>query len=208
MTRCPHCASRMQRLLTRCPSCRLLHRGLASLPINMVHWYAQVLVKYAVFSGRACGRELWSFVAINTAVLCLLDNGCRQGMFAPAIWHFTLLFLLPPFVTVIIRRAHDFNLRAWWLLMWPLTAVLLLIGSVYLESVVFPLPDDVDPEMLEDSFCVFPVITVILLWPLLLLLFIALLCLPGMWGANRFGPDPRQAFNALTTHDNASTPRK
>lgn len=207
MPRCPHCTSRLQLLLTQCPTCRPQHRGLASLAINFIRWYAQAFAKYAVFNGRASGQEFWSFVIINMAMLYALVYWGPTGQLSFYINETYVCFLLVPTLSVLVRRTHDINLRAGWLLIWPLTAMLLLIGSFYLENFFFPLPDDVDPEMLDEPFCVFPLITIMFILPLLLLLFIVQQCLPGMCGKNRFGPDPRQAFNIPATYDNASTSR-
>ena len=82
-----------------------------------MHWYLDVLQKYAVFSGRASRTEYWMFVLINAVigfVLSLIDlaifgtDGILSGIYGLAV--------LLPSIGVSIRRLHDTNRTGWWLL--------------------------------------------------------------------------------------------
>ena len=178
---------------------------MATLPIILFRWYAQALVKYAVFSGRAGYREFWSFVIVTLVTLYALDSwGSSASPWCHAYSAY-MCFLLMPSLSITVRRAHDINLRAWWLLLWIVVPLLLFIGSCYLENFMFPVPYDEDPEMIDEPFCVLPLLVIFVVWPLLFIMLIGVLCLPGTKGTNRFGPAPREA-GASPKDDNASTP--
>lgn len=79
-----------------------------------MHWYLDVLKKYAVFHSRARRQEFWMFVLINwiiTLVLSVIEralhlttatgNGPLTGLYSLAV--------LLPAVGVTIRRLHDTN---------------------------------------------------------------------------------------------------
>jgi uncharacterized membrane protein YhaH (DUF805 family) len=97
--------------------------------------FFDVLKKYAVFSGRASRSEYWwytLFYVIVLVVLAIVDVvtglfhaesgfGLLSGLFSIA----TLL----PTVAVTVRRLHDTDRSAWWLLLFlvPLVGLLLLV---------------------------------------------------------------------------------
>ena len=106
-----------------------------------MNWYIEVLKKYAVFSGRARRKEYWFFVLFNiiiSIVLAVIDGvtgtfneeagmGLLGGIYALAI--------LIPGIAVSIRRLHDTDRSAWWLLI----GLIPLIGAIVL--VVFMVQD-------------------------------------------------------------------
>jgi|TARA_B110000483_G_scaffold99953_1_gene122669 uncharacterized membrane protein YhaH (DUF805 family) len=88
-----------------------------------MNWYLDVLkTKCATFSGRAQRKEYWYFVLFNlivSAVLVGIDTqvgalnantglGVLSGIYCLAV--------LIPGLAVCIRRLHDTNRSAWWLL--------------------------------------------------------------------------------------------
>jgi uncharacterized membrane protein YhaH (DUF805 family) len=77
-----------------------------------MHWYLDVLKKYAVFDGRASREEFWMYVLFTFIILVVLSlinhNGLLMGIYSLA----TLL----PSLGVEIRRLHDTNRTGWWLL--------------------------------------------------------------------------------------------
>jgi len=83
-----------------------------------MHWYGEVLQKYAVFNGRARRSEFWWFTLINAivgAALGLIDTvifgvnyGILSGLYGLAV--------LIPTIAVAVRRLHDTNRSGWWLL--------------------------------------------------------------------------------------------
>ena len=102
-----------------------------------MHWYLGVWKKYAVFSGRARRKEYWFFTlfhVIASICLILIDNiigtydpyieiigfGLLSGIYALAI--------LIPSVAVSVRRLHDTERSAWWLLI----ALIPVIGAIAL----------------------------------------------------------------------------
>ena len=83
------------------------------------------LQKYIDFNGRAARPEYWWFVLL-TIVLS----------FIPVIGWLIRLVLLLPSLSVQVRRLHDMNRSAWWLLLLvpPITfigAIVLLIMSAF-----------------------------------------------------------------------------
>lgn len=128
-----------------------------------MHWYLDVIKKYADFSGRARRTEYWMFVLINAIIgLILLAIDHVLGL-APAISPgfatffnigllsgiYTLALLLPS-LAVQCRRLHDTDRSGWWILL----SLIPIIGSI------------------------------------IVLVFVIQ---PGSPGSNRFGPDPKGA---------------
>lgn len=103
-----------------------------------MHWYLDVIKKYAVFSGRARRTEYWMFVLINAIiglVLLVIDHvlglapttstgsttfniGLLSGIYS--------LALLLPSLAVQCRRLHDTDRRGWWMLL----SLIPIIGSI------------------------------------------------------------------------------
>ena len=90
--------------------------------------YINVLKKYATFSGRATRSEYWYFVliysitytilmgidfAIGTFSKQLMENGSFLGYLSTA---YSLILFLPS-LAVTVRRLHDINKSAWWILL-------------------------------------------------------------------------------------------
>lgn len=88
----------------------------------IMSWYLNVLKKYAVFSGRARRKEYWMFVLMNGVIglviaiiqqLLNLSNEFGVGVLSSV---YSLLVLIPG-IAVTVRRLHDTNRSAWWLLL-------------------------------------------------------------------------------------------
>lgn len=90
--------------------------------------FINVLKKYATFSGRATRSEYWYFVliysitytifmgidfAIGTFSKQLMENGSFLGFLSTA---YSLILFLPS-LAVTVRRLHDINKSAWWILL-------------------------------------------------------------------------------------------
>jgi uncharacterized membrane protein YhaH (DUF805 family) len=100
-----------------------------------MHWYLDVLKKYAVFEGRARRSEYWFFVLFNlliTIALIFIDAfmatmdpqvgiGVLSGLYS--------LGVLIPSISVLVRRLHDTNRSGWWFLLAfvPLLNLVLLV---------------------------------------------------------------------------------
>lgn len=97
-------------------------------------YYFQVLKSYAVFRGRSPRAEYWYFTLFNTIffiLLAILDTniglfdseeliGLTSGIYA------AIIFI--PSLAVTVRRLHDSNRSAWYLLF----ALIPIVGTVIL----------------------------------------------------------------------------
>ncbi len=87
-----------------------------------MNWYIEVLNNYAVFTGRARRKEYWYFFLFNlivTFAIAFID--AKAGLFVDEIGLGLLGFLYAlavfiPSTSVTVRRLHDTNRSAWWLL--------------------------------------------------------------------------------------------
>ena len=92
-----------------------------------MHWYVDVLKKYAVFSGRARRQEYWMFFLFNlivTIVLAIIDGAMDSNVLGILYGLATLLRGLG----VSVRRLHDTDRSGWWILI----ALIPLIGTIIL----------------------------------------------------------------------------
>lgn len=106
-----------------------------------MQWYTDVLKKYAVFSGRARRKEYWMFTLVNviiSAVLSVLDtiigttNDTGNGLLSTL---YGLAVLLPS-IAVTVRRLHDTDRSAWWLLILlvPVIGWIVMVVFMVLEG--------------------------------------------------------------------------
>lgn len=98
------------------------------------------LQKYIDFNGRASRPEYWWFVLLSFVL-----------SFVPVIGWIIRLVLLLPSLSVQVRRLHDMNRSAWWLLLLipPITfigAIVLLIMSAFPGT---PGPNRYGPDPLQ-----------------------------------------------------------
>ena len=148
-----------------------------------MHWIVEPFRRCFDYSGRSRRMEYWSFALLTLvlmALAALIENrlglsrvdaaGNRQGGLLMAIAFFLLAI---PGLAVSVRRLHDSGRVGWWT---ALPAAPILFWAVALVGGF-------------NSLALFRVVTVtILLAPLALL---ALMCIPGTRGPNRFGADPK-----------------
>ncbi|MDF7681057.1 DUF805 domain-containing protein [Enterobacteriaceae bacterium ESL0689] len=104
--------------------------------------------KTLVFQGGASRKEFWSFMLVNTLFLVAVFAGIiywllsqRDGfeamlvvcLFCPPGLFIIFLFLLPPTLSVGIRRMHDIGYSEWWFggMMLLNTLIILIILSGY-----------------------------------------------------------------------------
>ncbi|MCH7910220.1 MAG: DUF805 domain-containing protein [Candidatus Hydrogenedentes bacterium] len=99
-----------------------------------MHWYVDVLKKYAVFSGRTQRQEYWMFTLFNiiiTLVLFIIAGVIATALEIAAAGLlpnlYTLAVLLPG-IAVTVRRLHDTGRSGWWLLI----AFVPFIGAIVL----------------------------------------------------------------------------
>jgi uncharacterized membrane protein YhaH (DUF805 family) len=92
-----------------------------------MHWYFDVLRKYAVFSGRATRQEYWMFCVFNfliAFVIGLIDGAIGAGFFSGIY----VLAILVPSLAVGVRRLHDVGRSGWWMLI----GLIPLLGGIVL----------------------------------------------------------------------------
>ncbi|MFI8236139.1 DUF805 domain-containing protein [Streptomyces sp. NPDC085866] len=100
-----------------------------------MHWYVDVLKKYAVFSGRARRQEYWMFFLFNliiSIVLTVVDRAIGSNVISLI---YTLAVLLPG-LGVTIRRLHDTGRSGWWIFisLIPLVGTIILIVFLATEG--------------------------------------------------------------------------
>ncbi len=105
-----------------------------------MHWFMEVLRKYAVFSGRARRKEYWYF-ALGYLVLyvaCALIDwvlGPIWSLIGEDIGLFGLLLaigLFLPSLAVTVRRLHDTDRSGWWILIFFIPIVGVIVAVVFL----------------------------------------------------------------------------
>jgi uncharacterized membrane protein YhaH (DUF805 family) len=101
-----------------------------------MHWYLDVLRKYADFSGRARRREFWMFTLVNILVSIVLgivdavigtDYRSGYGILGTVY----ALAVLIPSLAVAVRRLHDTGRTGWWILIGLLPCVGFIVLLVF-----------------------------------------------------------------------------
>ncbi|WP_171112657.1 MULTISPECIES: DUF805 domain-containing protein [Streptomyces] len=93
-----------------------------------MHWFVEVVKKYAVFSGRARRKEYWMytlFYMIIAIVLAIVDATVLGSQILSLI---LAVGLLLPSLGVTVRRLHDTGRTGWWILI----GIVPLVGSIVL----------------------------------------------------------------------------
>lgn len=154
-----------------------------------MHWYTDVLRKYAVFSGRASRKEYWMFFLWNIIIsffigvvigIITASTGISKdsGDFIQAIYS---LAIMVPSVAVCFRRLHDTGRSGWWLggeLIFIAVSVLVTVGLVLMGANIVLL-----------ILIPFVFIPVIAIYSIMLIVF---LIQKGTAGENKYGSDPKQ----------------
>lgn len=100
-----------------------------------MEYFITVLKKYAVFSGRARRKEYWIFCLISMLFnISLMLIETMLGILGISILY-TLVLLIPS-ISVLVRRLHDTNRSAWWILivLIPLIGAIALFVFLVLDS--------------------------------------------------------------------------
>ncbi|MFD9302779.1 DUF805 domain-containing protein [Streptomyces sp. NPDC060048] len=93
-----------------------------------MHYYTDVLKKYADFSGRARRQEYWMFFLFNLGALIVV--AIIDAVIGTSPWLY-LLYALATFLPnlgVTVRRLHDSGKSGWWILI----GIVPLIGGIWL----------------------------------------------------------------------------
>lgn len=86
-----------------------------------MHWYFDVLKKYAVFKGRARRKEYWFFALFGFIIafgLGVVDGIFGVFDFKTGLGLMTGLYYLAvliPSIALSVRRLHDTNKSGWWM---------------------------------------------------------------------------------------------
>lgn len=154
----------------------------------ILNWYVLAWSRALNFGGRSTRREFWSWLGINVALYVILFSLDRMaGLLDPkAPFLLSQVFAIViaiPMVSVLVRRLHDMNVRAWWLLVPLSIGIGLLVASRTGDG---------------DNVIRMQVLSMLYA---LALGSLVLLSLPGKKGPNRFGVDPRETWarDALIT---------
>jgi len=98
-----------------------------------MHYYLEVLKKYAVFSGRARRKEYWMFVLFNlifSLVAMILDNvlgTAFENTGYGLIYSLYGLAVFLPSLAVSVRRLHDIGKNTWFFLI----ILIPIIGAIW-----------------------------------------------------------------------------
>ena len=103
-----------------------------------MNWYLEVLMKYAVFRGRACRTEYWMFVlfnvifAITALVIDKLSGLATESVESGPVYSLYVLATLVPSLAVSARRLHDTGKSGWYLLLGliPCVGIILLVFMI------------------------------------------------------------------------------
>ena len=104
-------------------------------------WYFDAWKRYAQFSGRASLKAFWMFFLVNcliSVVFVVLEIVFQSTWKIEALYSL-LVFL--PMLSLTVRRLHDTNRSAWWLLVVLAPAIGMLVLLVLLA-----LPSEPDSD--------------------------------------------------------------
>jgi uncharacterized membrane protein YhaH (DUF805 family) len=165
-----------------------------------IDWAKRPIEKYADFSGRAPRAEYWWFVLaviVSMIVLKIIEsilgiNGMIAGVYGPLtalLWLATIV----PSIAVGVRRLHDTNRSAWWILLpiVPYCLAFVLGGAAMMRGAV----SGSEPGMMAGMGIASVFLLIGAVCAIVLLVF---LCLQGTPGDNRYGPDPYGAGGGTT----------
>ncbi|MDR1827936.1 MAG: DUF805 domain-containing protein [Methylobacteriaceae bacterium] len=140
---------------------------------------AALFRQYAGFSGRVRRRDFWYFIVFLYLLIQAVELPAWWYEIPPEIERYALLAVaLPcalPLISVTVRRLHDTDCRAWWLLCFPIP----ILGSW------IPFPAGLAGRIAA-IFCGM----VFVLSALGVVVVVYYLTHAGDHGPNRFGPPP------------------
>ena len=117
-----------------------------------MHWYTDVIKKYAVFNGRAARPEFWWFVLINLIIAAVINlvfsaiGGRNTGQVVSDLYSLAVLL---PSLGVGIRRLHDTNRTGWWYLLVFIPIIGWIVLIVFLAMASDPGPNNYGPNPLN-----------------------------------------------------------
>ena len=109
-----------------------------------MNWYLDAWKRYAQFSGRASLKAFWMFFLVNCLISVVFVVFVVLEIVFQSTWKIEALYSLLvflPMLSLTVRRLHDTNRSAWWLLVLLVPA----IGMVIL-LVLLALPSNPDSD--------------------------------------------------------------
>jgi uncharacterized membrane protein YhaH (DUF805 family) len=106
-----------------------------------MNWYFDAWKRYAQFSGRASQKAFWMFFLVNGVIslmFVMLENFFQATWKIEALYS---LFVFLPMLSLTVRRLHDTNRSAWWLLVVLVPAIVMFVLLVLLA-----LPSEPDSD--------------------------------------------------------------
>jgi uncharacterized membrane protein YhaH (DUF805 family) len=151
-----------------------------------MNWYFKVWRQYVDFNGRARRKEYWIFSMINTLigiVFTVIQYASPALATTTTIVSalFSLAALLPE-LAVSVRRLHDIG-KSGWLLLILYGSVILMFPIFMLVSLTMALGGRV--ELIFGGLALVPF--GVFIW------FFVMWCTDSQPGANKWGPNPKEA---------------
>lgn len=101
----------------------------------------QPLYQYFDFKGRATRTEFWGFTLFSWIInfiggffLGILGALTHLSIFGIISWLISLFFIIPG-ITVSVRRLHDIGYSGWYLILPSALCVLIITGSILLNTI-------------------------------------------------------------------------
>ena len=117
----------------------------------MIEAYKRVVLRnYANFSGRATRPEYWWFTLANLIVMVavfflafLRMSVIGGGSFASVVGYASIYYIaiLLPSLAVTVRRLHDIDKSAWWLLFGLIPSIGVIIFLILMAQKTYPRPN-------------------------------------------------------------------
>ncbi|PYF82292.1 uncharacterized membrane protein YhaH (DUF805 family) [Marinomonas alcarazii] len=106
-----------------------------------MNWYFEAWQRYAQFSGRASVEAFWLFFLVNCfiSLIFVVMEMVFQATWKIEAFYSLLVFL--PMLSLTVRRLHDTNRSAWWLLVLLIPAI-----GMFVLLVLLALPSEPDSD--------------------------------------------------------------
>ena len=156
-----------------------------------MHWYWEVLNKYAEFSGRARRKEYWMFYLVNSIISFLL--GLASGFISPfkMLTNIYIIATVIPSLAVSVRRLHDTGRSTWWVLTAWLPAGMWFILAIYMVI----LGQSISSFMGLTWIFIIIALIISLVAPIIFFKFMIEDSTPG---ENQYGPNPKEEPTEIT----------
>ncbi len=149
--------------------------------------------KFITIKGRASRSEYWWFILVGW-ILNFLVIHCLEVISSTLGWdeiffltiHYVVnnilyVVILIPTICASVRRLHDTNTKGWWLLLYPISIAVIFIGGIGIKA---------DVSVVMHTISIIFIIIGIIGFIIGGIYLLALHCLKGTEGDNRFGKDP------------------